>query len=151
MPTGSPRPRAARLHDHGKPLVVEEVDLPVPGEDEVLVEMAFAGVNPADRYVAEGRLAPDAPLPRTLGMEGAGRVAADGRPVLLQGGGLGAQRDGAWAERVLAPRAVLTDIPAGVDATCGLFVTRQRPPVGPGVAVLLLPCGLRGSAPRAGI
>ena len=115
MPTGSPRPRAARLHDHGKPLVVEEVDLPVPGEDEVLVEMAFAGVNPADRYVAEGRLAPDAPLPRTLGMEGAGRVAADGRPVLLQGGGLGAQRDGAWAERVLAPRAVLTDIPAGVD------------------------------------
>ena len=61
MPTGSPRPRAARLHDHGKPLVVEEVDLPVPGEDEVLVEMAFAGVNPADRYVAEGRLAPDAP------------------------------------------------------------------------------------------
>jgi NADPH2:quinone reductase len=115
MTTGSLRARAARLHAHGKALVVEEVDLAAPGDDEVVVEMAFGGVNPVDRYMAEGRMAPDGPLPRTLGMEGAGRVADDGRPVLVQGRGLGAQRDGAWAERVVAPRATLTDIPAGVD------------------------------------
>ena len=105
--------RAARLHAHGKPLVVEEVDVAAPADDEVVVEMAYGGVNPVDRYVAEGRMAPDAPLPRTLGLEGAGRV--DGRPVLVQGGGLGAQRDGTWAERIVAPRGALTDIPAGVD------------------------------------
>jgi NADPH2:quinone reductase len=115
MKTESSHVRAARLHAHGKPLVVEEVDLPAPGDDDVIVEMAFAGVNPVDRYIAEGRTAPDGPLPRTLGMEGAGRVAADGRPVLVQGRGLGAKRDGTWAERVVAPRATLTDIPAGVD------------------------------------
>ena len=115
MTTGSLRARAARLHAHGKPLVVEEVDLAAPGDDEVIVEMAFGGVNPIDRYLAEGRAAPDGPLPRTLGMEGAGRVADDGRPVLVQGRGLGALRDGTWAERVVAPRATLTDIPAGVD------------------------------------
>jgi NADPH2:quinone reductase len=33
----------------------------------------------------------------------------------VQGRGFGARRDGVWAERVLAPRATLTDIPAGVD------------------------------------
>jgi NADPH2:quinone reductase len=77
--------------------------------------MAFAGVNPVDRYTAEGRVAPDGPVPRTLGMEGAGRRADDGRPVLLQGGGLGTSRDGTWSERVLAPAATLTDIPDGVD------------------------------------
>jgi NADPH2:quinone reductase len=105
--------RAARLHAHGKPLVVEEVEVAAPADHEVVVEMAYGGVNPVDRYVAEGRMAPDAPLPRTLGLEGAGRV--DGRPVLVQGRGLGAQRDGTWAERIVAPRGALTDIPAGVD------------------------------------
>jgi NADPH2:quinone reductase len=115
MTTDSSRTRAARLHAHGKPLVVEEVDVPSPGDDEVVVEMAFGGVNPVDRYTAEGRVAPDGPLPRTLGMEGAGRRAGDGRPVLVQGGGLGTTRDGAWAERVVAPAATVTDIPAGVD------------------------------------
>jgi len=115
MPTESSRPRAARLHAPGKPLVVEEVDLRAPGADDVVVDMAFGGVNPVDRYMAEGRAAPDGPLPRTLGMEGAGRVAGDGRPVLVQGAGMATRRDGAWAERIVAPRAALTDIPDGVD------------------------------------
>ena len=115
MTTDGSGARAARLHAHGKPLVVEEVEVRAPGDDEVVVEMAFGGVNPVDRYTAEGRVAPDGPLPRTLGMEGAGRRADDGRPVLIQGGGLGTTRDGAWAERVVAPAAAVTDIPDGVD------------------------------------
>jgi NADPH2:quinone reductase len=113
--TTDSRPRAARLHAHGKPLVVEEVDVTTAGGDEVVVDMAFAGVNPVDRYTAEGRVAPDGPLPRTLGMEGAGRRADDGRAVLVQGGGLGTTRDGAWAQRVVAPLVALTEIPEGVD------------------------------------
>jgi NADPH2:quinone reductase len=48
-------------------------------------------------------------------MEGAGRLAEDGRPVLLHGAGLAAQRDGVWAERVVVPRSAVTDIPDGVD------------------------------------
>ena len=113
--TDSSRARAARLHAHGEPLVVEEVDVPPAGDDEVVVEMAFAAVNPVDRYTAEGRVAPDGPLPRTIGMEGAGRRADDGRPVIVQGSGLGTARDGAWSSRVVAPSSAVTDVPAGVD------------------------------------
>lgn len=115
MMTNSSRARAARLHAHGKPLVVEEVDVPSQGDDEVVVEIAFAGVNPVDRYTAEGRVAPDGPLPRTIGMEGSGRRADDGRPVIVQGAGLGTARDGAWSSVVVAPSSAVTDVPAGVD------------------------------------
>ena len=115
MTTDSAPTRAARLHTHGKPLVVEDVDVATPGGDEVLIEMSFAGVNPVDRYTAEGRVAPDGPLPRTLGMEGAGRRAGDGRPVIVQGGGLGTARDGAWAQRVVAPSSAVTEVPDGVE------------------------------------
>jgi NADPH2:quinone reductase len=94
---------------------VEEVDVSPAGDDEVVVEMAFAAVNPVDRYTAEGRVAPDGPLPRTIGMEGAGRRADDGRPVIVQGSGLGTARDGAWSSRVVAPSIAVTDVPAGVD------------------------------------
>lgn len=115
MTTDASRNLAARVHTHGKPLVVEDVDSPAAGDDEVVVEIAFAGVNPVDRYIAEGRVAPDSPLPRTMGMEGAGRLAGDGQPVLVHGGGLATRRDGAWSRRVVAPRAAVTPIPAGVD------------------------------------
>ena len=113
MSTGSEGPRAARLHRHGDPLVVEAVPPPEPGDDEVVVTMAFGGVNPVDRYIAAGRVAPDAPLPRTMGMEGVGHV--DGRPVLLHGHGLATARDGVWAAQVAAPRAAVVDVPDGVD------------------------------------
>ena len=115
-PPGQSSPgRAARVHAHGKPLVVEDVEIQAPGDGEVLVEMAYGGVNPIDRYIAEGRVAPDTPLPRTMGMEGAGRRAGDGQPVLVQGAGLATKRDGAWAERVVVPREAVTEIPPGVD------------------------------------
>lgn len=104
---------AARLHEHGRPLLVEETAVADPGADEVVVEMAFGGVNPVDRYNALGRVAADGPLPRTLGGEGSGRV--EGRPVVIHGHGLGSRRDGLWAERAVVPRAAVTEIPDGVD------------------------------------
>jgi NADPH:quinone reductase len=104
--------RAARLTQPGRPLVVEAVELPDPGPDEVRVDLAFGGVNPVDRYVAEGRVAPDGPLPRTLGGEAAGHV--DGRPVLVAGEGLGSARDGVWAQAAVVPSAAVVDLPAGV-------------------------------------
>lgn len=104
---------AARLVRHGEPLRVEEVALPEPGPDEVLVELAYAGMNPVDRYGAEGRVAADGPVPRTLGTEGVGRVA--GRPVLVHGYGVGTGRDGLWAGAAVVPAAALVDVPEGVD------------------------------------
>lgn len=104
---------AARLHEHGAPLHVEEVELPLPGEGEVLVQLRFGGVNPVDRYGAEGRMAPDGPLPRTLGGEAAGTV--DGREVLVAGEGLGSRRDGVWAGAAVVPETAVHELPEGVD------------------------------------
>jgi NADPH:quinone reductase len=112
MGEGSHTVRAARLIEHGKPLRVQNVELPTPGDDEVLVNLHFGGVNPIDRYIAEGRVSPDAPLPRTLGGEAAGEL--DGRPVLVAGEGRGAARDGVWAQAAVVPRAAVVDLPAGV-------------------------------------
>ena len=106
------RVKAARLAAHGQPLTIEEVELPAPGAGETVIEMAYAGVNPVDTSGAAGRVAPDGPLPRTLGGEGAGTV--DGRPVLVRGHGLGATRDGLWAQAAVVPEAALIDIPDGV-------------------------------------
>ena len=118
--TGSPgtatRPqktRAARLHRHGDPLVVEDVALATPGPGEVLVTLRRGGVNPIDRYVAAGTVAADAPLPRTIGLEAAGEV--DGLPVLVYGEGLGTARDGVYASYVVAPQDALVPVPDGVS------------------------------------
>jgi len=111
--SASPTVRAARLIEHGQPLRIEPVALPEPGDDELLVTLQFAGVNPVDRYIAEGRVAADAPLPRTLGGEAAG--TAGGRPVLVAGEGLGAVRDGVWAEAAVVPAAAVVGLPDGVQ------------------------------------
>jgi NADPH2:quinone reductase len=113
MSSGSDTVRAARVHQHGEPLVVEDVELPEPGEDEVRVALEFGGVNPIDRSIAEGRVSPDGRLPRTLGGEAAGR--ADGRPVLVAGEGLGTARDGVWAQAAVVPRAAVLPLPEGVQ------------------------------------
>jgi NADPH:quinone reductase len=113
MGDGSRTVRAARLIEHGKPLRVQDVKLPAPGDDAVLVDLHFGGVNPIDYYIAEGRVNPDGPLPRTLGGEAAGEL--DGRPVLVAGEGLGAGRDGLWAQAAVVPQAAVVDLPAGVN------------------------------------
>ena len=104
---------AARLVRHGEPLELQELELPEPGEAEALIEVAYGGVNPIDLYGAQGQAAPDGPVPRTLGTEGAGTV--DGRPVLVRGFGIGTMRDGLWATAAIVPRAALIDLPEGVN------------------------------------
>lgn len=104
--------RAARLKSHSEPLQLEEVELAEPGPDEVLVSLAFSGVNPVDGYMAQGMVAADGPLPRTLGGEASG--TASGRRVLVHGGGLGATRDGLWAAKAVVPRSAVVELPEGV-------------------------------------
>jgi NADPH:quinone reductase len=105
--------RAARLKEHGKPLVIKEVELRDPREGELLVELQFAGVNPIDRYAAEGLVAADRMVPRTLGAEASGTL--DGRPVLVAGEGLGTLRDGVWAQAAVVPALAVIDLPDGVE------------------------------------
>src|SRR5215207_5631734 len=59
-----------------------EVPDPVPGAGEVLVDLTFAGLNPADRYLAEN-LYPAKPQawPHILGRDGVGVVRVLGEGV----------------------------------------------------------------------
>jgi NADPH:quinone reductase len=140
--------KAARLHDHHSPLRVEEVELSAPAPGEVRVELAFAGVNPIDSYVARGLVAADGPLPRTVGGEASGLV--DGRPVLVTGAGLGSTRDGVWAGAANVPETAVVPLPDGVGlqtagamGVAGLTAwhTLNLAEVGPGDRVLVLGAG----------
>jgi NADPH2:quinone reductase len=122
------RARAARLIEHGQPLAVEEIDLPDPADGELVVEMAYAAVNPVDRYQVLGRVAADAPLPRTLGSEGAGIVRSqgtdDGRRVFVNRASVVRPSDGTWASRVLVARDKVIEVPekVGLDVSAAIGV-----------------------------
>jgi NADPH2:quinone reductase len=105
--------RAIRLHAHDEAVRVEQVPLREPAADEVVVELAYAGVNPVDGYAARGLVAAQAPLPRTLGGEAAGWL--DGKPVLVTGGGAGTMIDGVWAQAITIGRRFVLPLPESVD------------------------------------
>lgn len=106
--------RAARLTRHGEPLAIEDVALPQPGPDEQLVTLAFGGVNPVDRYNAQGVIASDGPLPRTIGGEASGWTV-DGQLVVVAGSGLGMFRDGLYATHAVVPNFAVVPVPAGIS------------------------------------
>jgi propanol-preferring alcohol dehydrogenase len=69
--------KAAVLHELKKPMVVEEVARPVPGEGEVLIKVEASGVCHSDLHVAEGdwkQFAGITKLPLIVGHEVAGKV-----------------------------------------------------------------------------
>lgn len=76
--------KAIRIERYGGPEVLlrQDVAIPEPGPDEVLVEVAFAGVNFMDVHTRQGKYQTSKTypvrLPVTLGMEGAGTVVETG-------------------------------------------------------------------------
>jgi propanol-preferring alcohol dehydrogenase len=68
--------RAAVLTAFGQPLELRELPIPEPGPGEALVKLEACGVCHSDRHVQAGDWPMD--LPRVLGHEGIGRVAALG-------------------------------------------------------------------------
>jgi alcohol dehydrogenase, propanol-preferring len=76
--------KAAVLHDFKSPLALEEVERPIPGPDEVLIEVEACGVCHSDLHVADGdwpQLAKIVKKPLILGHEIAGRVVEKGAAV----------------------------------------------------------------------
>lgn len=95
--------------------VLSERDVGDPGDEEVRVRVAAAGVNFIDTYFRSG-LYPR-PLPFVNGMEGAGTVEVVGRGVAgLRAGDrvAWATVPGSYAEEVIAPASLLIRIPDGV-------------------------------------
>jgi propanol-preferring alcohol dehydrogenase len=76
--------KAAILHDFKQALVIEEVDRPKPGADEVLIAVEACGVCHSDLHVADGdwtQLNRIVKKPLILGHEIAGRVVEKGAAV----------------------------------------------------------------------
>jgi putative PIG3 family NAD(P)H quinone oxidoreductase len=97
---------------------VGEIPDPEPAYDEVVIDVAAAGVNRADLLQRQGHYPPPPGTPATLGMECSGVISAVGSEVrdwqvgdqvcaLLAGGG--------YAEKVAVPVPQLMPVPDGVD------------------------------------
>jgi propanol-preferring alcohol dehydrogenase len=71
--------RAMVLDAPGRPLRLEERDVPVPGPGELLLEVRACGVCRTDLHLLDGELAFDGP--RVLGHQIVGVVAGEGRRV----------------------------------------------------------------------
>ena len=73
--------KAAVVREFGKPLVIEEVEVPRPGAGEVLVRIRACGVCHTDLHAAEGDWPVKPKPPFIPGHEGVGHVAAVGAGV----------------------------------------------------------------------
>lgn len=142
--------RAVRVAEYGGPeaFQVSEVPRPNPGEGEVLIDVAYSGVNFLDARHRVGRLS--GTLPYTAGVECSGTVAALGPGVsgLEPGQRVCAVNvAGSHAEQVVADvRRVIPlpdDVPLDVAAAAivqgltGHYLTHDTYPVRPGDTVLV--------------
>jgi NADPH:quinone reductase len=105
------------------------------GDNDVLIEVKAAAVNPSDVKAATG-LMPYAVFPRTSGRDYAG-VVIDGPPGLIgrevfgSSGDLGIRRDGTHATHLVVEADAAVDKPAGIswDEAAGIgvpFVTAME-------------------------
>jgi NADPH2:quinone reductase len=115
--------RAVRYHEHGgsEVLQVDEIDRPEPADDEVLVEVAAAGINPVDTYFVSGSYEPFT-LPMIPGVDAAGEAVEVGPDVegigegdAVVATGLSKDHYGACAEYVAVPSDRIARLPEGVD------------------------------------
>lgn len=109
-------------------MAVAEQSEPVPGPNQALVEITAAGVNFMDTGVRRGQFWTEMPNPKTLGVEGAGRVLAVGAGVKSVRPG---QRvawvygPGSYAQRIAIDADALVPVPDAVDDRTAAAVMMQ--------------------------
>jgi len=117
--------KAVRIHRYGDAGVLSLDDVPQPayGDDDVLIRVVAAGVNPVDWKIREGYLKNAVPhrLPLTLGWDVSGVVAAVGRSVrTFKPGDLvysrpDIARDGCYAEFVAVRASEVAPRPSTIS------------------------------------
>src|SRR3954449_7156681 len=105
-------------------LVVRERPVPQPEPGWVLIEVKAFGLNRSELKTRLGLADPDVTLPRVLGIEAAGVVAAcpggelaAGQQVVAMMGGMGRRFDGGYAEYTCVPVAQAIAISSDLDWT----------------------------------
>ena len=73
--------QAAVVEQFGKPLVLQQLDVPTPGPDQILVKTEACGVCHTDLHAANGDWPVKPAPPFTPGHEGIGIVVAMGTGV----------------------------------------------------------------------
>ena len=104
--------RAVTVSTYGSPLVVTDVDDPVAGDGQEVVDVVLASVNPLDIWVSQGNFAGITPQPHIPGAEGLVRRANGELAVVM---GVGVAGPGTYAQRLAAPTSGLVTVPAGMD------------------------------------
>jgi NADPH:quinone reductase len=126
--------RAVRVAEYGDVdrLELVEVAIPRPEPGTVLVQLAFAGVNYMDVYMRKGMYVRShtypTQLPLTLGMEGAGRVAALGPDVdgLAEGDRVAyCLAPASYAEYAVVPAGCLVRVPDDVPLSVAAALMLQ--------------------------
>ena len=121
--------KAVQIDEFGGPEVMQYRDVSdlTPGDSDALVEIQAVGVNFTDIYSRAG-INPGPPLPRTIGVEGAGVVRAVGQAVTdLNEGDVVAysSSQGSYAEQALVPASRLVKMPEGLGARDGAAAMLQ--------------------------
>jgi NADPH2:quinone reductase len=113
--------RAIQMTEFGGPEVLElsELPIPEPGPDEALIKVTRAGLNFADTHLRTNSYVRKATLPLVPGGEVAGiREDTGERVVALVG-------DGGYAEYAVAPKRLISPIPAALDEGAALAIIVQ--------------------------
>jgi NADPH2:quinone reductase len=103
-------------------LRLAEAPEPVAGEGQVIIQVRYAALNPADRYLAEGQYPAKPPAPHILGRDGFGQIVSVGSGVAgvragewrtILRGETGVSRAGTLAQRVAVAAEDLVEPPPG--------------------------------------
>jgi NADPH:quinone reductase len=101
---------------------VQDVPPPAPGPGQVVLQVRYAALNPADAYLAIGQYPATPAFPHILGRDGVGTVAAVGTGVtgikvgetrLIMRSEVGVNQWGTLAEQVAVDADYLVTVPAG--------------------------------------
>ncbi len=100
----------------------QDVPDPAPAPGQVVLDVEYAALNPADRYLAEGQYPAKPTLPHILGRDGIGKVISVGKDVddvrlgdikVIVRGETGVNAPGTFAQRVAVNADSLIDPPTG--------------------------------------
>lgn len=113
--------RSWRFHKFGsiRDLQMDEIAIPQPADDECLVKIAYAALNPADRLLIMGLYPTNAKPPFSIGRDGSGTVVNPGKSGRFKKGDrvvflrsiIGISRDGTLADYVTVPEAHVAHLP----------------------------------------
>jgi len=111
--------KAVRIHEFGgaDKLMYEDVPIPQPAPDEVLIHVVASSVNPIDWKIREGHMKDRVKLPLVLGWDAAGIIVGTGDLVNHFIGGdkvfarLDPMHDGAYAEYAVAKASDVAHAP----------------------------------------